>query len=99
MCSSDLEVNQVFFEDVKVPKENLVGEENKGWTYAKYLLEFERGNSYSPSLYRGINKLKEIAKDTSIGNGKYLINDMDFVNKLNQCEIEVQALEFVELRI
>ena len=39
------EVNQVFFEDVKVPKENLVGEENKGWTYAKYLLEFERGNS------------------------------------------------------
>ena len=47
------EVNQVFFEDVKVPKENLVGEENKGWTYAKYLLEFERGNSYSPSLYRG----------------------------------------------
>ena len=93
------EVNQVFFEDVKVPKENLVGEENKGWTYAKYLLEFERGNSYSPSLYRGIEKLKDIAKDTSTGNGKYLINDMDFINKLNQCEIEVQALEFVELRI
>ena len=66
------EVNQVFFEDVKVPKENLVGEENKGWTYAKYLLEFERGNSYSPSLYRGIQKLKDIARDTSIGNGKYL---------------------------
>ena len=93
------EVNQVFFEDVKVPKENLVGEENKGWTYAKYLLEFERGNSYSPSLNRGIKKLKDIAKDTSIGNDKYLINDMDFVSKLNQCEIEVQALEFVELRI
>ena len=93
------EVNQVFFEDVKVPKENLVGEENKGWTYAKYLLEFERGNSYSPSLYRGIKKLKDIAKDTSIGNDKYLINDIDFVSKLNQCEIEVQALEFVELRI
>ena len=93
------EVNQVFFEDVKVPKENLVGEENKGWTYAKYLLEFERGNSYSPSLYRGIQKLKDIARDTSTGKGKYLINDMDFINKLNQCEIEVQALEFVELRI
>ena len=39
------EVNTVFFEDVKVPKENLVGEEGKGWTYAKYLLEFERGNA------------------------------------------------------
>ncbi len=93
------EVNQVFFEDVKVPKENLVGEENKGWTYAKYLLEFERGNSYSPSLYRGIQKLKDIAKDTLVGADKYLINDMSFINKLNQCEIEVQALEFVELRI
>ena len=93
------EVNQVFFEDVKVPKENLVGEENKGWTYAKYLLEFERGNSYSPSLYRGIQKLKDIAKDTLIGADEYLINDMSFINKLNQCEIEVQALEFVELRI
>ena len=93
------EVNQVFFEDVKVPKENLVGEENKGWTYAKYLLEFERGNSYSPSLYRGIQKLKDIAKDTLVGADKYLINDMSFINKLNQCEIEVQALEFIELRI
>ena len=70
------EVNQVFFEDVKVPKENLVGEENKGWTYAKYLLEFERGNSYSPSLYRGIQKLKDIAKDTLVGADKYLINDI-----------------------
>ncbi len=39
------EVNQVFFTDVKVPAENLVGEENKGWTYAKYLLEFERGRA------------------------------------------------------
>ena len=93
------EVNQVFFEDVKVPKENLVGEENKGWTYAKYLLEFERGNSYSPTLYRGIEKLKAIAKETSIGNGTNLIDDSDFLNKLNKCEIEIQALEFVELRI
>jgi|TARA_B000000477_G_scaffold79173_1_gene66631 alkylation response protein AidB-like acyl-CoA dehydrogenase len=93
------EVNQVFFEDVKVPKENLVGEENKGWTYAKYLLEFERGNSYSPTLYRGIEKLKDIAKETSTGNGINLIDDSDFLSKLNKCEIEIQALEFVELRI
>src|SRR3546814_4620932 len=52
VCSSDLEVNQVFFDDVKVPKENLVGEWNQGWTCAKYLLEFERGNAYSGSLKR-----------------------------------------------
>ncbi len=69
------EVNQVFFEDVKVPKENLVGEENKGWTYAKYLLEFERGNTYSPSLYRGGNDVVTLAKkhfgeeDGKIANG------------------------------
>jgi alkylation response protein AidB-like acyl-CoA dehydrogenase len=44
------EINMVYFEDVKVPKENLVGEQGKGWTCAKYLLEFERGNAYSPGL-------------------------------------------------
>lgn len=93
------EVNQVFFEDVRVPKENLVGEENKGWTYAKYLLEFERGNSYSPTLYRGIEGLKSIAKETPIGNGLNLSDESSFLRKISQCEIEIQALEFVELRI
>ena len=93
------EVNQVFFEDVRVPKENLVGEENKGWTYAKYLLEFERGNSYSPTLYRGIEGLKSIAKETSIGDGLNLSDEPGFLRKISQCEIEIQALEFVELRI
>ena len=56
------EVNTVFFEDVKVPKENLVGEEGKGWTYAKYLLEFERGNGYSSELYSQLQKLIKHAK-------------------------------------
>lgn len=93
------EVNQVFFEDVRVPKENLIGEENKGWTYAKYLLEFERGNAYSPGLYRAVNNLREIAKDTPTGYGRNLIDDNDFINKLNECEIQIQAMEFVELRI
>ena len=40
----------MFFEDVRVPVDNRIGEENKGWTYAKYLLEFERGNAYAPGL-------------------------------------------------
>ena len=44
------EVNEVFFTDVRVPRANRVGEENKGWTYAKYLLEFERGNAYAGQL-------------------------------------------------
>ena len=42
------EINMVYLENVKVPKQNLIGEEGKGWTCAKYLLEFERGNAYSP---------------------------------------------------
>ena len=57
------EVNSVFFTDVKVPVENRVGEENKGWTYAKYLLEFERGgNPYSPRLRSGFERLKRLSQ-------------------------------------
>ena len=56
------EVNQVFFTDVKVPVENRVGEENKGWTYAKYLLEFERGGqAFGPRLRKAFRHLKELA--------------------------------------
>ncbi len=57
------EVNSVFFTDVKVPVENRVGEENKGWTYAKYLLEFERGgNPYSPRLRSAFDRLKKLSQ-------------------------------------
>ena len=57
------EVNSVFFTDVKVPVENRVGEENMGWTYAKYLLEFERGgNPYSPRLRSAFERLKRLAQ-------------------------------------
>lgn len=91
------EVNQVFFEDVKVPKENMIGEVNKGWTYAKYLLEFERGGSaYSPSLHAMLGKLKGIASAESAGNGDALINDPDFSARLADIEAQVVALEFFE---
>ena len=63
------EINMVYFEDVKVPKENLVGEQGKGWTCAKYLLEFERGNAYSPALKGAMNHLREAAKATVDGFG------------------------------
>ena len=53
----------MFFTDVKVPVENRVGEENKGWTYAKYLLEFERGgNPYSPRLRSAFERLKRLSQ-------------------------------------
>ena len=92
------EVNQVFFTDVKVPMENLIGEENKGWTYAKYLLEFERGNPYSAGLYRGLNKLKKIAADTKVDGGT-LADQPEFKAQVADLFSQVTAMEFTELRI
>ncbi|GLQ05715.1 acyl-CoA dehydrogenase family protein [Sneathiella chinensis] len=92
------EVNQVFFDDVKVPKENLIGEVNQGWTYAKYLLEFERGNAYAGRLKRGVEKIRTIAFSETDGNSP-VIENPDFRQKLAKLEVEVQALEMTELRI
>ena len=92
------EVNTVFFEDVKVPKENLIGEEGKGWTYAKYLLEFERGNGYSSELYSQLSKLRLRAQieDTE---GSSLAEDIGFVEKMAKIEVQINAMEATELRI
>lgn len=93
------EVNQTFFDDVVVPKENLIGEVNKGWTYAKYLLEFERSNSYGPGLRHQLDKIRQIAKSELAGNGGKLIDDPDFAAKLCELEVRIASLEFTELRI
>ena len=90
------EINTVYLEDVEVPKENLIGEEGQGWTCAKYLLEFERGNAYSPRLKAGLARLKEIA--LAEGGGGALA-DAGFKQRLISTEIDVLALEFTELRI
>ena len=92
------EVNQVFFEDVRVPAENLVGQEGEGWTYAKYLLQFERGNAYAPGLRNMLNKARKIASAEPAG-GARLIDDADFRRRLSELEIKVEALNFTELRI
>lgn len=92
------EVNQVFFNDVKVPKENLIGEVNKGWTYAKYLLEFERGNAYAGRLKRGVEKVRHIARKEMEGQ-EPVINNTAFNAKLARLEVAIQALEMTELRI
>ena len=92
------EVNTVFFEDVKVPKENLIGEEGKGWTYAKYLLEFERGNAASPGLYSQLEKLKKRASVESL-DGATLMSDTNFVQALAMLEIQINAMEATELKI
>jgi alkylation response protein AidB-like acyl-CoA dehydrogenase len=92
------EINQVFYEDVKVPKENRIGEENKGWDYAKYLLSFERGNAYGPGLKRAINKVRKMVGQTDAGGTK-LIESSSFRARLDELEIQVSALEFFELRM
>ena len=87
------EINSVYFEDVKVPKENLVGEQGKGWTCAKYLLEFERGNAYSPNLKQALARIRTMA--TAEG----LTDDSQLQARIDAVEVELLAMEFTELRI
>ena len=86
----DHEVNSVFFSDVKVPAENLIGQEGKGWTYAKFLLAHERfGIAGVPNQKYSLKLLKERTKDFA---------DDDLKKKIADYEIELSALEFTELR-
>lgn len=92
------EVNETWLTDVRVPVENLVGVENQGWTYAKFLLAHERsGIAGVARSKRGIEKLRGIAS-TEVLDGKPLISDNDFARKVSQLEIDLTALEFTELR-
>ncbi|HEY6982882.1 acyl-CoA dehydrogenase family protein [Reyranella sp.] len=91
------EVNQVFFTDVKVPAENLVGEENKGWTYAKYLLEFERGGqAFGPRLRKAFRHLQTLSR-TQLDSGEPLTANLEWREKMAALEIEIDAIEMNEL--
>ena len=93
------EINEIWFENVKVPAANLVGEENKGWTYAKYLLGHERtGIAGVGRSKRELAKLKDIARRERSG-GKPLIEDARFRDRIAQLEIEILALEVTNLRV
>ena len=93
------EVNEVFFDDVRVPVENLVGEENKGWTYAKYLLTFERtGIAAVGYAKENLAKLKSLAGKQSKA-GKPLVDDHYFAQRLANVEIDLLAMELTNLRI
>lgn len=92
------EVNEVFFDDVKVPLENLVHEENKGWTVAKYLLGHERvGSGNVGASKRELQALKTLAASEQ-KNGRPLIDDPRFRDRLSRTEIELQALELTAMR-
>ena len=92
------EVNQVFFEDVRVPVANRIGEENKGWTYAKFLLSHERFMGADvPRSKRMLARLKQIAADQQSG-GHPLIENPRFRDRIASAEIELMALEYTTLR-
>ena len=93
------EVNEVFFDNVKVPAENLVGEENKGWTYAKYLLTHERTNIAGVGFSQaGLQAVKRIAKSEMAG-GRPLIENPHFAARVAQAEIDLMAMATTNLRI
>jgi pimeloyl-CoA dehydrogenase large subunit len=93
------EVNEVFFDDVKVPVENLVGEENKGWDYAKFLLGNERSGIARVGISKArIRRLKELAALEQSG-GKPLLADERFRAKIAAVEVELKALEITQLRV
>ncbi len=92
------EVNEVWLEDVRVPVENRVFEENKGWTCAKFLLAHERtGIAGVARSKRGLEKLRAIAAD-EMQDGKPLAEDPFFARRIAELEIDLMALEFTELR-
>ncbi len=92
-------LNEVFLEDVRVPADNLVGEENKGWTYAKFLLGHERvGIARVANSKQRLARLKEIASAERMG-GKPLLEDPRFRDKIAAAEIDLLALEYTQLRI
>jgi alkylation response protein AidB-like acyl-CoA dehydrogenase len=87
------EVNEVFFDDVKVPAENLVHEENRGWTVAKFLLGYERmGTGNIAVCKRELARVKELAGPAG------LLTDPRFTDRLTRVEVELMALEITNLR-
>lgn len=93
MLSGEHIQNAVFFTDVRVPKANVIGKVNEGWTVAKYLLEFERGgSSYGPRLLARLRSLRQIAAEEGLLSP-------EFGRRLSQAEAEAQTLEAAELQM
>jgi pimeloyl-CoA dehydrogenase large subunit len=93
------EVNEVFFDDVKVPVENRIYEENKGWDCAKFLLGNERSGIARVGASKAqVRRLKEIAAMERVGD-KPLIQDERFALKIAAIEVELKALEMTQLRV
>ena len=94
LLDGEAEVNEVFFDNVEVPANNLIGEENKGWTYAKHLLSHERTNIADVNRSkRELERLKRIARDEGV------YEDQRFRDEIAKLEVDVVALEMLVLRV
>jgi acyl-CoA dehydrogenase len=96
--SGEHEVNQCFFDAVRIPIANRVGAENAGWTVAKYLLEFERGGSAAGRLLASFRRLVNIARQESSDSGEVLWDDPLFRDRIIRLETRVLALDWMERR-
>lgn len=81
------ELNQVFFDNVRVPIANRLGEENEGWSVAKYLLTFERGGRYAPTLFAALGRLRDEAGDDPV-----------LQERIRREAVTVEALEAIEMK-
>ena len=94
LLDGEAEVNEVWFDNVEVPANNLIGEENKGWTYAKHLLSHERTNIADVNRSkRELERLKKLAKAEGVWN------DTRFRDEIAKLEVDVVALEMMVLRV
>jgi pimeloyl-CoA dehydrogenase large subunit len=99
LIDGEHEVNEVFFDDVRIPAENLVGEENRGWDCAKFLLGNERSNIARIGASKArLRRIREIARTIPAGDGA-LWDDQSFRHKVTAVEIELKALEMTQLRV
>jgi alkylation response protein AidB-like acyl-CoA dehydrogenase len=98
--SGEHEINQVFFDDVRIPVRNRMGEENEGWTVAKYLLEFERGGgSFGVGMHVTLDKVKAVAELERSDDDGSLLEDAAFRRKTATLEIEVMAADWTDRRL
>ena len=95
----DHEFNQVFFSDVRVPKSALLGEENNGWTVAKYLLVGERAHSYAAAIHVCLERTKAFARQAHTPSSTPLLEHPEFKEKFAKIEIELASLDASEQKV
>ena len=96
--SGDHELNQVFFDDVRVPASALLGDENQGWTIAKYLLQHERGHAWAPLLRARMRRLRAMLAAAHVNDASDDFTHTDMLRKLADAECGIDAVEAMELR-